>query len=158
MSKTDLKGRITYANDVFCAVSGYEEGSLTGAPHNVIRHPDMPMAIFQLLWDTIARGEEIFAYVVNLASDGAHYWVLAHVTPTFDAAGRVVGYHSNRRWVAPAVRAEIAGVYRTIRQAETGTRPKSERIAAGTAALTAHLGGRTYDEFVWSFADRADER
>jgi len=97
VSKTDTRGRITYANDVFCRVSLYSEDELLGQPHSLIRHPDMPRAVFQLLWDAIQAGREIFAYVVNLAADGAHYWVLAHVTPSFDPAGRVVGYHSNRR-------------------------------------------------------------
>ena len=157
VSKTDLQGRITYANDVFCQVSGFREGELTGAPHNVIRHPDMPMSVFALLWETIQRGEEMFAYVVNLASDGGHYWVLAHVTPTFER-GQIVGYHSNRRWVTPAVRAEIAALYRTVRQAESRPGRKADRLAAGQAALADLLSGRTYDELVWSFAGRRDER
>ncbi|KGM14641.1 hypothetical protein N867_18655 [Actinotalea fermentans ATCC 43279 = JCM 9966 = DSM 3133] len=152
VSKTDLQGRITYANDVFCDVSGYREGELVGAPHNVIRHPDMPMAVFQLLWDTVQAGEELFAYVVNLASDGGHYWVLAHVTPSFGPGGRIVGYHSNRRWVPPQVRRQMAALYADVRRAEAGDAPKKARIAAGTAALHARLDGRTYDEFVWSFA------
>jgi len=152
VSKTDLQGRITYANDVFCQVSGYPEGALTGSPHNVIRHPDMPMAVFQLLWDTISAGDEIFAYVVNLAADGAHYWVFAHVTPSFGVDGRIVGYHSNRRWVPPEVRRQVAGVYAQVRRAEQGDAPKKARIAAGAAALQEMLGGRTYDEWVWSIA------
>lgn len=152
VSKTDLKGRITYANDVFCQVSGYREGELTGAPHNVIRHPDMPMAVFQLLWDTVQAGEELFAYVVNLAADGAHYWVLAHITPSFGTDGSIIGYHSNRRWVPPHIRRQVADLYADVRRAEQGTGPKKARIAAGTAALQAHLGGRTYDEFIWSLA------
>lgn len=152
VSKTDLKGRITYANDVFCHVSGYGEGELLGLPHNVIRHPDMPMAVFQLMWDTIQAGEEIFAYVVNLAADGAHYWVFAHVTPSFAADGSIVGYHSNRRWAPPHVRRQMADLYAHVRRAEAGDGPKKARIAAGTAALVERLGGHTYDEFIWSIA------
>jgi PAS domain S-box-containing protein len=152
VSKTDLKGRITYANDVFCAVSGYAEGELIGVPHNVIRHPDMPMAVFQLMWDTITTGEEIFAYVVNLAADGRHYWVFAHITPSFGPDGAIVGYHSNRRWVPPQVRRQMAALYADIRRAEAGDAPKKARIAAGVAALTERLAGRTYDEFIWSIA------
>ena len=68
-----------------------------GQAHNIIRHPDMPRCVFDLLWKTIAGGEEIFAYVKNMAKNGDHYWVFAHVTPTFDAGGRIMGYHSNRR-------------------------------------------------------------
>lgn len=97
VSKTDLKGRITYANDVFLRVANLAPREALGAPHSLIRHPDMPRCVFKLLWDTIESGEEIFAYVINLAGNGDHYWVFAHVTPSFDASGRMVGYHSNRR-------------------------------------------------------------
>lgn len=63
VSKTDTGGRITYANDVFLRVAGLTENDALGAPHSLIRHPDMPRAVFKLLWDTIASGQEIFAYV-----------------------------------------------------------------------------------------------
>ena len=109
VTKTDRKGLITYANDVFQRVSGYSEEELIGQQHNIIRHPDMPRCVFKLLWDTIEGGKEIFAYVVNLSKNGNHYWVLAHVTPTFDAGGRIIGYHSNRRKPRPeAVRDQAA--------------------------------------------------
>jgi len=90
VSKTDTRGIMTYVNDVFLRVSAYPESEVLGQPHNMIRHPDMPRCVFKLLWDTIKSGQEIFAYVVNLAADGAHYWVFAHVTPSFDTTGRVV--------------------------------------------------------------------
>jgi PAS domain S-box-containing protein len=61
VSKTDVKGRITYANQVFCHVAGYSEAELLGQPHSIIRHPDMPRAVFKLLWDVIRDGREIFA-------------------------------------------------------------------------------------------------
>ena len=73
VSKTDLKGKITYANRVFSQVSGYTEPELIGQPHNLIRHPDMPRCVFKLLWDTVQDGREIFAYVVNLCKGGDHY-------------------------------------------------------------------------------------
>ena len=101
VSKTDPRGVITYANDVFLRVSGYEMDEVVGRPHNLIRHPDMPRAVFQLLWDTLSSGRELFAYINNLAQDGAHYWVLAHVTPSYGPGGRVIGYHSNRRRPSP---------------------------------------------------------
>ncbi|WP_041793684.1 PAS domain-containing protein [Pararhodospirillum photometricum] len=97
VSKTDTKGIITYANGVFQRISGYREWELVGQPHNLIRHPEMPACVFKLLWDVIGAGHEIFAYVVNQARNGDHYWVFAHVTPTFDASGRIIGYHSSRR-------------------------------------------------------------
>jgi len=97
VSKTDLTGRITYANDVFMRLAGYAEPDLINAPHSLIRHPFMPRAVFKLLWDTLAAKKEIFAYVVNKAKNGDYYWVFAHVTPSFDVTGNVLGYHSNRR-------------------------------------------------------------
>ena len=102
VSKTDLKGRITYANDVFIRMAKYSHTELMGAPHSIIRHPEMPRCVFKLLWDTLQSRQEVFAYVVNLAKDGSHYWVFAHVTPTFDEGGSVIGYHSNRRKPDPA--------------------------------------------------------
>ncbi|SCA56125.1 Chemotaxis sensory transducer [Candidatus Terasakiella magnetica] len=97
VSKTDLKGKITYANDVFLSVSGYEEKELIGTPHNILRHPEMPHVVFKLLWDTLKAGKEIFAYVINRAKNGDHYWVLAHVTPWINENGDTKGYHSSRR-------------------------------------------------------------
>jgi PAS domain S-box-containing protein len=97
VSKTDLKGRLTYCNDVFLRVAGYAEKECLGKPHNMIRHPDMPRCVFDLLWQFIQDGREIFAYVKNLCKNGDHYWVLAHVTPSRDRSGEIVGYHSSRR-------------------------------------------------------------
>jgi PAS domain S-box-containing protein len=97
VSKTDLKGRMTYVNRVFMKISGYHEEELIGQPHSMIRHPEMPRAVFKLLWDTLESRKEIFAYVVNLCKNGDHYWVFAHVTPSFDGSGNVNGFHSNRR-------------------------------------------------------------
>jgi len=72
VSKTDLKGIITYANRTFLKVSGYSEEELLGKPHSIIRHPDMPRCVFKLLWDTIEAGREILAYVKNMAKNGDH--------------------------------------------------------------------------------------
>ena len=62
VSKTDTKGRITYANDVFLKISGFTEDEIVGQPHSIIRNPEMPRCVFKLLWDTIGSGNEIFAY------------------------------------------------------------------------------------------------
>lgn len=97
VSKTDLKGRITYCNDVFLRIAGYTEKECLGQPHSVIRHPEMPRCIFDLLWEHIQDGREIFAYVMNRCKNGDHYWVQAHVTPSRDRSSTIVGYHSNRR-------------------------------------------------------------
>lgn len=80
-STTNERGVILFGNDVFVRVSGYGKDVLTGAPHSIIRHPDMPRAVFKLLWSTIQAGEPIAAYVKNLAANGSYYWVLAFVFP-----------------------------------------------------------------------------
>ena len=97
VSKTDLKGRITYCNHIFMQLAKYSEEELIGAPHNIIRHPDMPRIVFKLLWDRIQNKDEIFAYVKNLSKDGGYYWVYANVTPSLDVNGNLIGYYSVRR-------------------------------------------------------------
>lgn len=80
-SRTDERGIIQAANYVFRRVAGYDWDEILGAPHKIIRHEDMPKAVFWLFWDTIKRGEPIGAYVKNRAKDGLYYWVFAVVTP-----------------------------------------------------------------------------
>ena len=80
-SRTDERGRILSGNSVFQRISQYSWEELIDKPHNIIRHPDMPRAVFWLLWDTIKRGDPIGAYVKNRAKDGRYYWVFAIVTP-----------------------------------------------------------------------------
>lgn len=80
-SLTDLKGIIEAGNEIFVRVSGYSKEFLIGKPHNVIRHPDMPRAVFRLLWSTIQAGKPIAAYVKNIDATGRYYWVLACVFP-----------------------------------------------------------------------------
>jgi len=97
VTKTDLTGKLTYVNPTFLKLADYTEQECLGQQHNLIRHPEMPRAVFKLLWDTLQSGEEIFAYVNNRSKNGDYYWVFAHVTPSRDASGNTVGYHSNRR-------------------------------------------------------------
>lgn len=153
VSKTDLQGRITYANRVFLRVSGFTEDEVVGRPHSFIRHPDMPRCVFKLLWDHIGRGEEIFAYVVNLTKNGDHYWVFAHVTPTRDAEGRIVGYHSNRRRPAPGQIARVVPLYAKLLAEEQGHARKSDAIEASSRLLTALIadaGHDSYEQFVFA--------
>ena len=151
VSKTDPKGIITYANDVFMRISGYSEEELIGQPHNIIRHPAMPRSVFRLLWDTIQAGQEIFAYINNLAVDGAHYWVFAHVTPSYDPAGQLVGYHSNRRVPERDAVGEAAALYSALCEVEARYPKPADAIAAGMEEFAGRLDriGQSYDQFVW---------
>jgi PAS domain S-box-containing protein len=158
VSKTDLRGVITYANDVFLRISRYELDEVLGRTHNLIRHPETPKAVFQLLWDTLAAGRELFAYINNLASDGAHYWVLAHVTPSYAADGSVTGYHSNRRRPSPGAIRTLTPLYERL-VAEERQHPRAKAAVAASSRLldeliAAQVG--SYEEFIWSVINREE--
>ena len=111
VSRTDLAGVITHANDAFVEMSGYARDELIGAPHHILRHPDMPKVAFKGLWDTIAAGQKWHGYVKNLRRDGAFYWVYATAVPNV-RGGRIVGYTSVRRKPSRTRIAELVPVYR----------------------------------------------
>jgi methyl-accepting chemotaxis protein len=96
VSKTDLKGRITYVNKDFLEISGFIEAELIGEPHNLVRHPDMPAEAFEDLWRTLKAGRPWVGYVKNRCKNGDYYWVEAHASPIWES-GQVVGYMSVRR-------------------------------------------------------------
>ena len=152
VSKTDLTGKITYANDVFLRVSGYTEDELLGTAHSIIRHPEMPRAVFKLLWDVLGSGREIFAYVNNMARNGDNYWVLAHVTPSFDRTGTIIGYHSNRRVPEQAKLAKVKPVYEALLAAERRHADRRDGLVASVALLDATLAqaGLSYEEWIWT--------
>ncbi|MFC7050424.1 PAS domain-containing protein [Emcibacter nanhaiensis] len=152
VSKTDLKGRITYVNDIFCKVAEMKEREVLGEPHSIIRHPDMPRAVFQLLWETIQHKKEIFAYVKNISKTGKYYWVLAHVTPTMDDQGNIVAYHSNRRSVSANEVQKIDKLYKEIAAVERQHANRKEGMLAGAKYLAeqAANSATSYDEFIWS--------
>ncbi len=147
VSKTDLNGTITYGNQLFIQMSEYSESELIGAPHNLLRHKDMPNCVFQLLWDTISKGKEIYAYVKNRSKNDNHYWVFAHVTPSFDINGNTIGYHSVRRSPEPSAIEKIWPIYQLLLSKESTGGTK-----AGTETLLNHLKqqGITYEQFVLS--------
>lgn len=151
VSKTDTAGKITYANDVFLTIAGFTEDELLGKPHSIIRHPAMPRCVFKLLWDTIGTGDEIFAYVVNRAKNGDHYWVFAHVTPIFDSGGAITGYHSSRRVPNRNAVETIQTVYADLLATEQKHSDRKAGMQASTELLLAALAekGVGYDEFVF---------
>ncbi len=152
VTKTDLKGHITYANEVFLRLAQLTEDQALGAPHNIIRHPDMPRCVFKLLWDTLEAKKEIFALVNNMAMSGDTYWVFAHVTPSFDAQGNVTGYHSNRRKPKAEQIAAIKPIYAALLAEEGKHASPKDGMEAATALLLKTLQdkGITYDEFVFT--------
>ena len=96
VSRTDLEGILTHANDAFVELSGWERDDLIGKPHHILRHPDMPKAAFKDLWDTVEAGKKWHGYVKNLRKDGSHYWVYATAVPNI-RQGKIAGYTSVRR-------------------------------------------------------------
>jgi methyl-accepting chemotaxis protein len=96
VSKTDLKGQITYINRDFLEISGFTEAELIGRPHNIVRHPDMPSEAFADMWKSLKAGQPWVGYVKNRCKNGDFYWVEAHATPILEQ-GQVTGYMSVRR-------------------------------------------------------------
>lgn len=145
VSKTDLKGKITYCNRIFMDMAEYEEEELLGAPHNIIRHPDMPKAVFKYLWDQIQQKKEVFAFVVNQTKNKNEYWVFANVTASLDVRGNIIGYYSVRRKPNPKALEIIKPLYAQMLQAE-----RSGGVDASMKILTNVLEekGMSYDELI----------
>ena len=129
-SRTEARGRIVAGNSVFQRVSRYSWAEMTGQPHNIIRHPDMPRAVFFLLWEKIRAGRPVGAYVKNRARDGGYYWVFAVVTPVED------GYLSVRLKPGSELFPAASKLYAAIRAYETDSAPKP---ADSAGELTARL-------------------
>ncbi|QFR50039.1 PAS domain-containing protein [Sulfurimonas lithotrophica] len=146
VTKTDLKGKITYANRAFIDIVKMDESELIGKAHNIIRHPDMPKAIFKLLWDYLKDSKEINAYVKNICKDGSYYWVFANVTPSY-FEDKIVGYHSARRKPKQEALDIIKPLYKTLLDLE-----KQKGIEASLNKIQEILDekGMEYDEFIIS--------
>ena len=108
VSTTDLRGVITYANQAFCTIAGYDIAELTGKNHSIVRHPDMPKAAFKEMWETLKQGHSWRGAVKNRCKDGRYYWVDAFVTPIFEHS-QLIGYQSVRTKLSPQLkrRAEL---------------------------------------------------
>lgn len=113
VSTTNPQGIITHVNRSFVEMSGYTEEELIGAPHSILRHPDMPPAAFKDLWDTLAKGEKWQGFVKNLRKDGGFYWVKATVIPNI-RNGQLMGYTSVRRKPSRSKVEECGKLYPTL--------------------------------------------
>ncbi len=131
VSRTDLKGIITYANDAFVAISGFTREELIGSSHNIIRHPDMPEAAFADLWATVKKGLPWRGLVKNRCKNGDFYWVDAFVVP-IKSDGRIIGYQSVRTPAQSNRRAAAEAAYRAAGQ--TGSLPRTGRRSLPLAA------------------------
>ena len=120
ISRTDLNGKITYANDTFCYISGYNQDELIGKPHSVVRHPDMPSATFEDLWDSIKSGKQWVGVVKNLRKDKGFYWVEAIVSGVYKNR-ELVEYKSLRTPISYETKLKHQKLYDNMR-AETHER------------------------------------
>lgn len=139
-STTDERGIIKYGNDVFVSISGYAEDHIIGAPHNIVRHPDMPKAVFKLFWEFLKSGSPIAAYVKNLAADGSYYWVMAFAFPVQG------GYLSIRFKPSSPLFQTVQELYQEIIKKE-----KTHTIEEAQEQLLKHLnqlGFKTYQDFM----------
>ena len=149
-STTDARGVIRHSNNVFIELSRYQRDELSGAPHNIIRHPEMPGGAFKAMWDTLKTGSPFAAYVRNLAADGSEYDVFATVTPLSDG-----GYLSVRTRPVCTNLFDIAcAIYREARTVEdraiaagANRRTAAERGLGRIAELLAGAGLSSYEEF-----------
>ncbi|MDK4679331.1 PAS domain-containing protein [Kingella negevensis] len=116
-SRTDINGVITHANEAFVTMSGWSRDELIGAPHSILRHPDMPKVAFKGLWETLQRGEKWHGYVKNLRKDGGYYWVYATAIPNI-RNGVVEGYTSVRRKPSLEKIKECTELYAQLLKAE----------------------------------------
>ncbi len=135
VSETDEKGKITFCNDYFIEVCGYDKDELIGKPHSIIRHPDMPKVVFKLLWETISQGKNINAVVKNLAKDGRYYWIFTEFESRRDAdTGEIIGYTASRKSISNFVIEVITKLYRELLEVE-----KSESVEASEKYLNDFL-------------------
>lgn len=123
ISRTDLSGIITYANETFAEISGYEVDELIGKPHNLVRHPDMPKSVFKDLWETLKRGESWQGIVKNRRKDNGYYWVNANVSGVHKE-GKLIEYKSLRAPIDTKIKIKMQNHYDALRKSEE----KSSRV------------------------------
>mgnify|MGYP004609567693 CR=1 FL=1 len=147
VSKTDLAGRITYSNKIFMRLCDFSEETLLGAPHNIIRHPDMPRGVFWGLWHSLKEKREFFGLIKNITASGDFYWVLANVRPDFHD-GKPVGYFSVRRSISRQAIAAIEPLYQKMRELEQSTTGDVPKLSWNW--LEQHLAsqGSDYERFI----------
>ena len=145
VSKTDINGNITFINKNFCEISGYTEEELIGMPHNILRHSDMPRAIFYLVWNSLLRGEPVSGVIKNLAKSGEYYWVIADFDIKKDVSGEIKSFTAFRRAAPNQVIDTMEELYETMLKIE-----KKRGMEGSLSYLEAFLEDQdmSYDEFL----------
>ena len=145
VSKTDVKGNIIFINKNFTEISGYSEAELIGEPHNISRHPDMPRAIFYLVWQNLLKGQAISGVIKNLAKDGRYYWVIADFEAKLHTDGNINALTAFRRAAPQDVIDTIEELYLALLAIE-----KKHGMEKSLLYLQGFLEEQelTYDEFI----------
>ena len=118
VSKTDIEGNILFVNQSFCDITGYEYDELIGEPHSVVRHPDMPKAIFYMIWKSLLAGMEISAIIKNVAKSGKYYWVIADFSMQRNNHGKLETFTSFKRYAPAYVSDSIQELYDAMNYSE----------------------------------------
>jgi PAS domain S-box-containing protein len=149
VSKTDTKGKIIYGNEYFCELSGYKDSELISSPHNIIRHPDMPKAIFALMWQHLKSGRNITAVVKNMAKNGNYYWVITDFDIKRDSHGYIQHYIAFRQGAPAHVIEEMEKLYTKLLEIE-----EIHDMDASIAYINAFLEEKNmnYDQFISELA------
>jgi PAS domain S-box-containing protein len=153
-SKTDLNGKITYCNESFIYFSGFDEADLINQPHNIIRHPDMPRAVYRMMWEYLQKQQEFFGIIKNLSKSGAYYWTFANVSPSFDEKGKLIGYYSVRRHASQQIINTLTPIYQQMLSEEAKHSNSNDAMDASIQILNDLVSNQEqdYSEFIYVHA------
>jgi PAS domain S-box-containing protein len=145
VSKTDIKGNITYVNKSFIEMSEYTKEELLGKPHKIIRHKKMPKIVFKILWEKVRKGEEVLAFVLNTTKNNNEYWVFANITASHDRNGKIIGYYSVRRKINSSIIKDVENLYKELINIE-----QTKGVSGSEKFLLSILKekGVSYNEFI----------
>lgn len=153
-SRTDQRGVITFINRTFTQVTGYTSEEAIGVPHNIIRHPDMPRALYKILWDAIKSGEQFFGVTKNRCKNGDYYWTLGYFQPDFNAQGLIIGFRSTRKGLEDDnLKQEFEDLYKSVRQEELKY-PRPQQVEVGVIKLSKELKRHGFSDYQ-AFAQKA---
>ncbi|CAA6823257.1 MAG: SIGNAL-TRANSDUCTION SENSOR PROTEIN-PAS/PAC domain [uncultured Sulfurovum sp.] len=145
ISKTDIEGNILFVNQNFCNITGYKYDELIGEPHSVLRHPDMPKAIFYMIWKSLLAGMEVSAIIKNVAKSGKYYWVIADFSMQRNKYGKLETFTSFTRHAPAYVSEGIQELYDNMNYSERKTGIEGSLCYLETFLKEKHL---SYNEYL----------
>lgn len=151
VSKMTLNGEITYCSEDYLNIIGYKLDELLGAKHSLFRHPDMPVVIYEKLWENLDNNREFNGYFKNINKDGSYYWCFANVTPSYNLNNERIGFYLVQRKSDIEKLNYIKNLYLELREIESQS-ANSNPTTDSKYKLDSVLNGREmgYDEFVFS--------